>query len=133
MNKNQEHLLVKSLLNETRQTEEEQLTHLLTSDTQAIDSLNDWKKIYLLLQNFNPQFSRYFIKHTLNRLAHQRLIQQTQRDLYKWMLRLSMSAVAAVFLLLMYVIWQENSLSIDGLLGITNLWSGDFTNLLANY
>ncbi|MDO8898647.1 MAG: hypothetical protein Q7V19_13440, partial [Bacteroidales bacterium] len=56
-----------------------------------------------------------------------------QNELFRLLIRISMSAAAAVVLLLLYVIWQENSITLDGLLGLAGLKSDDFINLIANY
>lgn len=128
-----EEILVKALLSELNDAEKKELEVVLHSDESAAETLNDFEKVKNNLKSFKPDFSEGFEQSVLQRLAQLSTGQTRQGRVFRLMLRLTMSASAAVLLLLLYVIWQENSLSLDGLLGLAGLKSDDFTNLLVNY
>lgn len=133
MKTKKEIMLVKALLNEMNEAEQNGFDTLVAKDRKAAQTIDAWKKIEGDLKNYHPDFRDGFDQAVLLRLAHLSLGQSRQGRIFHLMFRLTMSATAAVLLLLLYVIWQENSLTLDGLLGLAGLKSDDFTNLLANY
>lgn len=125
-----ENLMIKALLNETSENEAVQLQQWIQHDAKAASQLRDWKFIEAKLNSYQPDFKPGFSRKILNKIRQRRMV---QKEIYHWLLRGSMSAAAAVLLLLMYVLWQENSLSVESVLGLKGLISEDFTNLLATY
>ena len=125
-----ENLMIKFLLNETSEKEAAQLQQWIQNDEKAASQLLDWKSIDAKLKTYQPDFKPGFSKKILNKIRQRKM---TQKEIYHWLLRGSMGAAAAVLLLLMYVLWQDNSLSIESVLGLKGLISEDFTNLLATY
>ena len=133
MKRNHGLLLVKALLDETNNKEKNQLNQLLANDVTTANQLHEWQQTAALLQKYTPGFQSNFRANVLRNIGRMQMLQKKQKEIYVWMLRTSIAAAAAVFLLLLYVIWQENSLSIESVLGLKGLLSEDFTNLLATY
>jgi anti-sigma factor RsiW len=125
-----ENLMIKALLKETSEKEAVQLQQWIQHDAKAATQLRDWKSIDAKLKTYQPDFKPGFSIKILNKIRQRRM---AQKEIYHWMLRGSMGAAAAVLILLMYVLWQDNSLSIESVLGLKGLISEDFTNLLATY
>lgn len=130
MKLNRDDLLLKALLEEVGEEEAEQLKKILEADNLAVSRLHEWKKIKSALKSYQPHFGHGFSERLLAQIGQ---FHSGQREVYKWLLRFSLGTVAAVLLMLIYVVWQENPLSVDGILGLKYLMSEDFTNLLANY
>ncbi len=133
MKRENEKLLIKALSEELDAEEIVLLQKRLDSDPAMKETLHDWRKVDSKLKNYHPDFGKGFTQGILMKIIQRNDQSEGQKDLYRLMVRISMSAAAAVVLLLLYVVWQENSITLDGLLGLAGLKSDDFTNLLANY
>lgn len=103
------------------------------SEMHDLPQFEDLMKIKDSLQAYEADFDPAFDQKLMFRIRQLRQMGQKQQRLFQTMLRYSMGVAAAAFLLLAFIIWQENSLAIDGLLGLAGLKSDDFTNLLAIY
>ncbi|PKP53574.1 MAG: hypothetical protein CVT92_03805 [Bacteroidetes bacterium HGW-Bacteroidetes-1] len=133
MNREIDLLIIKSFENDLLLNEQELLQKMLAEDHLMAERYETLLQIYSTLKNYQPDFKALFSERVRSRLSLQRRLKISQQQLYMLMLRISMSVAAAVFVLLIYVLWQENSITVDGLLGLAGLKSDDFTNLLANY
>lgn len=133
MKRENEKLLIKAFAEELDAKDHALLQKRLESDPTMKETLHTWRKIDSRLKNYHPDFSEGFGQGVLMKIIQRNEQSEGQKDLYRLMVRISMSAAAAVVLLLLYVVWQENSITLDGLLGLAGLKSDDFTNLLANY
>lgn len=133
MNREIDLLIIRSFENDLLFHEQELLQKMLTEDHLMAERYETLLQIYSTLKDYQPDFKALFSERVRSRLSLQRRLKVSQQQLYILMLRISMSVAAAVFVLLIYVLWQENSITVDGLLGLAGLKSDDFTNLLANY
>jgi hypothetical protein len=133
MKKENEKLLIRAFAEELDARESKLLQKRLDSDQTLKEKLHAWRKIDSRLKNYHPDFGEGFAQGVVMKIIQRNDQSERQNDLFKLMVRISMSAAAAVILLLLYVVWQENSITLDGLLGLAGLKSDDFTNLLANY
>lgn len=133
MKRENEKLLIKALAEELDAEELVLLQKRLDSEPKMKETLHAWRKIDSRLKTYHPDFGKGFTQSILMKIIQRNDQSERQKDLFKLMVRISMSAAAAVVLLLLYVVWQENSITLDGLLGLAGLKSDDFTNLLANY
>lgn len=133
MNREIDLLIIRSFENDLLFHEQELLQKMLTEDHLMAERYETLLQIYSTLKDYEPDFKALFSERVRSRLSLQRRLKVSQQQLYILMLRISMSVAAAVFVLLIYVLWQENSITVDGLLGLAELKSDDFTNLLANY
>ncbi|MDP2237311.1 MAG: hypothetical protein Q8J88_12835 [Bacteroidales bacterium] len=133
MKKENKILLIKALAEELDAGDQVMLQKQLDSDQTMKETLHAWRKIDSSLKNYHPDFGQGFTQSVLMRIIQRNDQFERQKDLFRLMVRISMSAAAAVVLLLLYVVWQENSITLDGLLGLAGLKSDDFTNLIANY
>lgn len=134
MKKSNENILIKGFLHELSPEEEPLFQQLLEEKPEAVQTLHQWEKVVLRLRGFEGSLrSGGLLVSTLERINRLEALKQLQFQRYKLIRNISFSTAAALLLLLLYVVLQENALNLDGLLGIAGLKSDDFTNLLANY
>jgi hypothetical protein len=133
MKKSNENILIKGLLHELSPEEEPLFQQLLEEKPEAVQTLHQWEKVVLCLRSFEGSLRSGLLASTLERITQMEALKQRQFQRYKLIRNISFSTAAALLLLLLYVVLQENALNLDGLLGIAGLKSDDFTNLLANY
>lgn len=133
MKKSNENILIKGLLHELSPEEEPLFQQLLEEKPEAVQTLHQWEKVVLCLRSFEESLRSGLLASTLERITQMEALKQRQFQRYKLIRNISFSTAAALLLLLLYVVLQENALNLDGLLGIAGLKSDDFTNLLANY
>lgn len=133
MNSNWNKTLLRHLLGELPAARRKALDAKLTDDPQLRQKQSEWQAAIIALSSYQPDFSIGFEQRVLQRLAHQSRLLIQERLAWRTMLRFSISAAAAVILLIVWVYLQEQSLSLEHLLGLAGLKTDDFSNLLANY
>ncbi|HMM11668.1 MAG TPA: hypothetical protein PKE03_06200 [Bacteroidales bacterium] len=133
MKSNWNNMLLRQLLNELPAARRKALDARLADDPQLQQKQMKWQGIMADLASYQPDFSSGFEQRVLQRIALQsrQLIQE--RLVWRTMIRFSISAAAAVILLIVWVYFQEQSLSLEHLLGLAGLKTDDFANLLAYY
>jgi len=133
MKRSMSKLLLKSLDCQLDEKERARLDKALAED----EALRQMKKEYELMRStlatFEPGFSASFNENTLGKLGSSLVHHQENQLVYRFILRLGVSAAAAVLILLMIVLYKEQSLRIDSLMGFSGLTPDDFDNLFANY
>jgi anti-sigma factor RsiW len=125
--------LLRQLLGELPTARIKALDARLAEDAQLQQKRSDWQAAIAELAGYQPDFEYGFERRVLQRLTQQSQELFKERIVWRTMLRFSISAVAAVILLFIWVYFQEQSLSIEHLLGLAGLKTDDFANLLANY
>ncbi len=124
---------IQALLHELENSQRQEKNDRKASQMHELPHHDDLMKIKDSLQAYEADFDPAFDQKIMFQIRQLRQMGQKQQRLFQTMLRYSMGVAAAAFLLLAFIIWQENSLAIDGLLGLAGLKSDDFSNLLAIY
>lgn len=133
MNSNWNKTLLRHLLDELPAARRRALHAKLADDPQLQQKMADWQAVIAELSGYQPDFPSGFEQRVLQRLALQSRLIIQERLAWRTMLRFSISAAAAVIVLIVWVYFQEHSLSVEHLLGLAGLKTDDFANLLANY
>ncbi|MBK9291829.1 MAG: hypothetical protein IPM52_09420 [Bacteroidetes bacterium] len=125
--------LLKHLLGELPASRRKVLEQKLAEDPALRRQSAAWQRVMTCLLGYQPDFAAGFEQRVFQRLASQHLMVLQEHRLWLTMLRFSLTAAAAVVLLIVWVYFQEQSLSLEHLLGLAGLKTDDFANLLANY
>lgn len=133
MNKNRYKALLRHLLDELPKARQKALDERLATDRQLQQKLAEWKLVLAALADFQPDFSAGFEHRVLYRLSIQNHLMLEERKAWSTMLRFSFTVAAAVIILMVWIYLQEQSFSVEHLLGLAGLRTDDFANLLANY
>ena len=133
MKKLNESFLIRALLHELDVNEIKSLNQPDLNSNPIHQKLKDWKQVVSFFKQKETDFSPSFADNVMNSIQQIKLQKVRNQQIYRSLVRISFSMAAAAVLLLLFVIWQENSFSIDGFLGINNLGSDDFSSLLADY
>lgn len=133
MKRSMSKLLLRSFDCQLNEKERARLDKALAED----EALRQMKKEYELMRStlatFEPGFSAAFNENTIGKLGSSLACHQEHQLVFRFILRLGVSAAAAVLILLMIVLYKEQSLRIDSLMGFSGLTPDDFDNLFANY
>lgn len=85
------------------------------------------------LANYSPDFKVGFEDRMMRNLSKHRLELLEAQQTRQFKLRFSLSNAAALALFILWIYFQEQSLSVEHFLRLADLKIDDFMNLLVNY
>lgn len=133
MRKHDNNQFIEALLRELDENEKKPAGDDSATDSDRELTATQLHRLKVAFESHASDFRNDFTNRVMSQIGQLDYRQRNQQLVFKLLLRLSLTAVAAVLLLLLFVVWQENSLSIDSLLGIAGLKSDDFSTFLASY
>jgi hypothetical protein len=133
MKKMNETFLIRALLHEMNEDEITLFNEYASNNETVRQKIEDWRKVKVQFKQKDTDFSSSFASNVMESIRQNKIQKQRNQQIFRSLVRISFSMAAAALLLLLFVIWQENSLTVDGILGINNLGSDDFSSLLADY